>query len=262
MDVLKEITETKRAEVAKQKRETPFAYLQRFYCLTGHQTLSFKQALLDSPTGIIAEFKRKSPSKGWLSPDAVAKETVKSYAEAGATAVSVLTDREFFGGGFFDFKKARKAVDGIPFLRKDFIVDEYQVHQSKVLGADVILLIAACLTKKEVARFAAVAHELELEVLLEVHGERELDYLTEDVDVVGVNNRDLKRFVTDIGVSLQLAERIPPEWVKISESGLSNVQDVNRLRQAGYRGFLMGEHFMKTPNPGKALVDFMEGIER
>jgi indole-3-glycerol phosphate synthase len=258
MNILQQICDNKRLEVAQQKQDTPFERLQDFYHLTEHQTVSFKKALMDSPTGIIAEFKRKSPSKGWINPGAVAKETVKAYAEAGAAAVSILTDTAFFGGRFFDFKKARKAVEHLPFLRKDFIVDEYQVHQSKVLGADVILLIAACLTKEEVARFAAVAHELGMEVLLEIHNEHELDYLTEAVDVVGVNNRDLTRFVTDVELSLQLADKIPSGYVKISESGLSDPQTVSHLQQAGYRGFLIGENFMKTPAPGKALADFID----
>ncbi|MDR2804298.1 MAG: indole-3-glycerol phosphate synthase TrpC [Dysgonamonadaceae bacterium] len=260
MNLLQRICDSKRLEVEQQKQDTPLDYLQRFYDLMGRRTLSFRQALLDSPSGIIAEFKRKSPSKGWINPNAVAKDVVREYAGAGAAAVSILTDTEFFGGRFFDFKKARKAVDSIPFLRKDFLVDEYQIHQSKALGADVVLLIAACLTQEEVARFAGVAHELGMEVLLEIHSESELDYITEAVDVVGVNNRDLTRFVTDAVVSLQLADKIPAEMVKISESGLSEVQTVRTLRQAGYQGFLMGENFMKTPDPGRALADFIRSL--
>ncbi|MDR2682858.1 MAG: indole-3-glycerol phosphate synthase TrpC [Dysgonamonadaceae bacterium] len=260
MNILQQICDHKRLEVAQQKKEMPFEYLQDFYHLTEHSPLSLRQALRDSPTGIIAEFKRKSPSKGWIHPGAVAKETVRSYADAGAAAVSILTDTEFFGGGFFDFKKARKAVEGIPFLRKDFIVDEYQIHQSKVLGADAILLIAACLTKEEASRFASIARELGLEVLLEIHNADELDYISDAVDVVGVNNRDLTRFVTDVGISLQLADKIPPGCVRISESGLSDVSTVRTLRQAGYQGFLMGENFMKTPDPGQALADFIRAL--
>ncbi|MDR0543531.1 MAG: indole-3-glycerol phosphate synthase TrpC [Dysgonamonadaceae bacterium] len=260
MDILQRICEKKRLEVAQQKKDMPFEYLREFYDITEHQTLSFKQALLNSPSGIIAEFKRKSPSKGWINPDATAKKTVRNYVEAGAAAISILTDTEFFGGRFFDFKKARKAVDHIPFLRKDFIVDEYQVHQSKVLGADVILLIAACLTKEEVSRLAGIAHQLAMEVLLEIHSEQELDYITEAVDVVGVNNRDLTRFITDVEISFRLTDKIPAKFVRISESGLSDAQTVRDLRQAGYQGFLMGENFMKTPDPGKALADFIKEI--
>jgi indole-3-glycerol phosphate synthase len=260
VNILQEICDKKRLEVAQQKRDTPFEYLQGFYDLTGHQPVSFRQALLRSPSGIVAEFKRKSPSKGWIHSEAVASKVVQGYAVAGAAAVSILTDMEFFGGRFFDFKKARKAVDHLPFLRKDFIVDEYQVHQSKVLGADVILLIAACLTECEVARFAAVAHELGMETLLEIHDESELSYVTDAVDVVGVNNRDLARFVTDVGISMRLADRIPAGVVRISESGLSDVQTVIDLRKAGYQGFLMGENFMKTADPGAALAEFIREL--
>ncbi|GHV57433.1 indole-3-glycerol phosphate synthase [Bacteroidia bacterium] len=260
MNILQQICEKKRLEVAQQKKDTPFEYLQDFYNLTEHTTVSFKKALMNSPTGIIAEFKRRSPSKGWIYPDADVKAIARAYEQAGAAAVSVLTDESFFGGSFHDFKRARKVVSTIPMLRKDFIVDEYQVHQSKVLGADVILLIAACLTKEEVSRFAGIAHELGLEVLLEIHSEQELDYITDAMDVVGVNNRDLTRFVTDVGISLRLAEKIPAGFVKISESGLSEAQTVKELRLAGYQGFLMGENFMKMPEPGKALAAFISDL--
>jgi indole-3-glycerol phosphate synthase len=256
MDILKQICDTKRLEVAQQKKDTPLAALQGSYDTT-RQTVSFKQALMDSPTGIIAEFKRRSPSKGWLHPEADAATVAAAYEQAGAAAVSVLTDTPFFGGSFHDFRQARAAISHIPMLRKDFIVDEYQVHQSKALGADVILLIAACLTKDDAARLAATAHALGLEVLLEIHSERELDYITDAVDVVGVNNRDLTRFVTDVDISLQLADKIPAGFVKISESGISDAQTLKQLRQGGYRGFLMGEHFMKTPEPGAALAQFL-----
>ena len=257
MNILQQIQAKKRHEVAQQKKDMPLNYLQNFYDLTGHQTLSFKQALLHSPSGIIAEFKRRSPSKGWIHPDADVKAVASAYEQAGAAAISVLTDESFFGGSFHDFKRARKMVSKIPVLRKDFMVDEYQLHQSKVLGADVILLIAACLTKEEVSRLAGIAHELGLEVLLEIHSEHELDYITDAVDVVGVNNRDLTSFVTDVGISLELADKIPEQFVKISESGLSDVQTVENLRQASYQGFLMGENFMKASNPGKALEQFI-----
>jgi indole-3-glycerol phosphate synthase len=260
MNILQQICEKKREEIVRQKENMPLAYLQQFYDLTGHPTISFKQALLNSRSGIIAEFKRRSPSKDWIHSGADVKKITSDYERSGAAAISILTDEPFFGGSFHDFKRARKVVTRIPLLRKDFILDEYQIHQSKVLGADVILLIAACLTKEEVAHFSALAHSLELEVLLEIHNEKELDYLTDDIDVVGVNNRDLTRFQTDIEISLQLANQIPSHRVKISESGLSNIDAVNELRQAGYRGFLMGECFMKTPDPGKALEQFIQSL--
>jgi indole-3-glycerol phosphate synthase len=262
MSILQQICDNKRLEVAQQKKDIPLEALRSSYDPAEHQAVSFKKALMGSPTGIIAEFKRKSPSKGWINSDADVATVTGAYERAGAAAISVLTDASFFGGSFRDFKQARRVVSRTPVLRKDFIVDEYQIHQSKALGADVILLIAACLTKEEAARFAAIAHELGLEVLLEIHSERELDYLTAavDVDVVGVNNRDLTRFVTDVEISMQLADKIPAGYVRISESGISDPQTVRNLRQAGYRGFLMGENFMKTPDPGKALADFINGI--
>ncbi|MDR1683193.1 MAG: indole-3-glycerol phosphate synthase TrpC [Candidatus Symbiothrix sp.] len=261
MNILQQICARKRIEVEQQKQEMPFEYLKDYLNLTAHQTISFKSALCNSQTGIIAEFKRKSPSKGWINLDAVAKTVVKAYAEAGAAAVSILTDAEFFGGRFFDFKKARKVVDYIPFLRKDFIVDEYQIYQSKVLGADVILLIAACLTQDEVKRFTTIAHQLDLEVLLEIHNESELAYIQSDIDVVGINNRDLKTFQTDIQRTIDLANHIPSEYVKISESGLSKPETVLQLRQCGFQGFLMGENFMKTDHPALALKQFISALQ-
>ncbi|GHT74152.1 indole-3-glycerol phosphate synthase [Bacteroidia bacterium] len=262
MNILETICAHKRLEVAKQKEEMPMDYLSDFLDLTGHQPISFKEALQKSDSGIIAEFKRKSPSKGWINSGAVAKEVVKGYAEAGATAVSILTDMEFFGGRFFDFKKARKAVDNLPFLRKDFIVDEYQIYQSKVLGADVILLIAACLTKDEVRHFAQIAHDLKMEVLLEIHSEAELAYIQPDINVVGINNRDLKTFDTQIQHTIELAHKIPDGFVKISESGISSAETVVRLRKEGFKGFLMGEYFMKTDNPAETLRAFILSLRR
>lgn len=260
MNILQRICLEKRLEVAQQKHDTPVEYLRRFYDLAEHRTVSLKQALIHSPTGIIAEFKRKSPTKGWLSPRAVAVSVVSGYVDAGAAAISILTDRTFFGGRFFDFKKARKVVDQVPFLRKDFIVDEYQVHQSKVLGADAILLIASCLTEEETAQLAALAHSLDMEVLLEIHNESELSHITNCVDVVGVNNRDLTRFVTDVRISLQLADRIPAGVVRISESGISDPSALKMLRRAGYQGFLIGESFMKAEDPARALADFIRQL--
>jgi len=218
---------------------------------------SFKQSLLHSDSGIIAEFKRKSPSKGWIHPEADVTRIVQSYEAAGAAAVSCLTDEIFFGGSFEDFRKAREAIKRIPLLRKDFILDEYQLYQSKAMGADVVLLIAACLTAEEIARFTSIAHELDMEILLEIHEESELSLISPEVDVIGINNRNLKTFETDIKHTLDLASRIPEHFVKISESGLSNPETVIQLRQAGFRGFLMGEIFMKTSEPGEALKEFL-----
>jgi indole-3-glycerol phosphate synthase len=216
---------------------------------------SLRQALLDSPTGIIAEFKRRSPSKGWISEHANPAEVVPSYAKAGAAALSILTDTKFFGGSLGDVKAVRSLV-GIPILRKDFIVDEYQLYQAKLVGADAVLLIAAVLPYDEFRALLSAAHRLNLEVLLEIHGEDELRYVSPDVDVVGVNNRNLGTFFTDVDNSLRMAELLPSDIVAISESGISDVPTMLRLRRAGYRGFLIGESFMRGKNPAKVLQQF------
>ncbi|MDR3273114.1 MAG: indole-3-glycerol phosphate synthase TrpC [Flavobacteriaceae bacterium] len=260
-NILETIADHKRTEVESQKKETPLSVLKNLYNETNYRTVSFKQALQRSPSGIIAEFKRRSPSKGWIHPDADAKTVASAYENAGAAALSVLTDETFFGGTFHDFRQVRETVSRIPVLRKDFIVDEYQIYQSKVLGADVILLIAACLTQEQTARFAETAHELGLEVLLEIHNERELEYITESIEVVGVNNRDLTRFVTDVRISFDLADQIPADIVKISESGISDIQTVKSLQKRGYQGFLMGENFMKNEDPAGALKEFLKELE-
>lgn len=248
MNILDKILVTKRKEVSllvlqKENYFGPFAE---------RSVSSFKRALLQSDTGIIAECKRKSPSKGWIHPDADAREIVTAYEEAGAAAVSVLTDIEFFGGSCQDLISVRPLVK-LPLLRKDFLIDPEQVYQSKALGADVILLIASALTPGEVKTMAALAHRLGLEVLLEIHTENELDYLCSEIDVVGINNRNLNTFETSVETSFELGEKIPGEFVKISESGLSDPSIVRELRSAGFHGFLMGENFMKEDSPGQAL---------
>jgi indole-3-glycerol phosphate synthase len=255
--ILNKICANKRLEVSRQKEAVPLPYLENILSFQCPEKISFRQALLDSDTGVIAEFKRRSPSKGWIHPEADVEKIVRGYKAAGATAVSCLTDELFFGGNFSDFKRARIASEGLPLLRKDFIIDEYQIYQSKVMGADVILLIAACLSREETFRFTGIAHALDMEVLLEIHNEEELTYIQPNVDVVGVNNRDLKTFVTDIRHTIDLAHQIPDEQVKISESGLSEPETIAQLRKEGFRGFLIGEKFMKTFEPEKTLEDFI-----
>lgn len=223
--------------------------------------ISLPEALLNSSTGIIAEFKRKSPSLGWIKPDLQPEDVVPGYASAGATALSILTDEPYFGGSL-DFVERMRPVVDIPILRKDFIIDDYQVFEAKQIGADVILLIAACLDKKQCRALAARARELDMDVLLEVHNESELEYLCDGVTVVGVNNRDLHVFKTDINTSVHLAQLIPDEYVKISESGLKTVDDLKMLRSVGYRGFLMGERFMKQESPAAALEQFINQLEQ
>ena len=223
--------------------------------------LSLKQHLLDpKKSGIIAEFKKKSPSKGIINATAKPEEVTKGYELAGASACSVLTDVDFFGGSDEDLLAARAAIN-IPILRKDFIIDEYQIVEAKSLGADIILLIAANLEKDTVKRLAKFTKSLGMEVLLEVHNEEELKVVNDNIDVVGVNNRNLKDFKVDIQTSVDLATKIPSRFLKISESGISDVESIKMLKKHGYQGFLIGENFMKTEDPGGAMAEFVKGLK-
>ncbi len=258
-DVLDEIVAWKRIEVEQQKYDLPakelYAIVERKMAdgITPH---SMRESLASSPYGIIAEFKRKSPSKGWIKEEGRPDVIPASYAQNGASALSILTDEKYFGGSMKFVEIARPTVE-LPILRKDFIVDEYQLFQARRIQADAVLLIAACLTKDEVRSLTATAHDLQLEVLLELHNERELDYCDLDVDMIGINNRDLGTFHTDVQHSFDIAERLPKEALKVSESGIGNPLTIRSLRKAGFRGFLMGEHFMKAANPGAALKEFI-----
>lgn len=256
--ILDEILADKRKELSVTKASVKIDDLvKREYF--SRETLSLKDSLVNSASGIISEFKRKSPSKGWIFPDADPVAVTKGYSDNGASAISILTNDKYFGGCPDFLLKARPNVK-CPILRKEFIVDEFQVYEAKAIGADAILLIAAALTKDELKSLAAKAHELSLQVLMEVHTEAELDAVNEHVDVIGVNNRDLKTFVTDVENSMRLADKIPAEFVKISESGISDPATVRSLREIGYRGFLMGENFMKTQDPAAALKSFISAI--
>lgn len=258
MTILEQIVADKRLEVAMRKQAVPMEHIKKMSegLKPGR---SLKLALTNSSTGIISEFKRKSPSKGYIHPDAQVASVVQAYQNAGCSGVSVLTDQDYFGGTIGDFKEARAVLD-CPVLRKDFMIDPYQVYESKILGADVILLIAASLTMDEAYDLGELAHELGMEVLLEVHSEEELEYISRFTDIVGVNNRNLKTFKTDVQTSFDLASKIPSTILRISESGLSDPATVNALREVGYRGFLMGETFMKNENPGEALATFIKGM--
>lgn len=257
-NILEKIIANKKIEVGRQKVVFPTVQLEHQinYVREKH---SFKDALINSQTGIIAEFKRRSPSRDWIFKEAKVEEVIPLYSQNGATAISVLTDMDFFGGRLEDLKLA-SSLTKTPLLRKDFIIDEYQLYQAALFGASAILLIASALTINETKRLAEKAKELGLDVLLEIHNEQELNHINEKVDVVGVNNRNLGTFVTDVKVSFDLVDKIPNEFVKISESGISQPQTVKELQQAGYKGFLMGENFMKTDNPGKALGDFINQL--
>ncbi len=257
-DILSEIIANKRFEVDLQKQSISLEQLQNSLETTVKQR-SLKEALKSSSSGIIAEFKRRSPSKGWINRKAQAEDIVPGYANAGASAVSILTDEKFFGGNLKDIKDARPLID-IPILRKDFIVDEYQLYQAKIIGADAVLLIAAALKKEELHALAAKAHELGLEVLLEIHSVEELKYINANMDVVGINNRNLGTFFTDVENSFRLAEQLPSDAVLVSESGISDPATVKRLQKAGFKGFLIGENFMKTDNPELALKSFIEDL--
>ena len=221
--------------------------------------ISLKDNLQASDSGIIAEFKRKSPSKGWIHENANVLEITTGYAEAGASGLSILTDELFFGGKPEDLKLTRPHVS-CPILRKDFIVDKYQLFEAKAWGADVILLIAAALTPQKTKSLGKQAKSLGMEVLLEIHNKQELEHINEFVDIVGVNNRNLKTFEVNTNISKELAGLIPAEFAKISESGISKPETVMELREYGYQGFLMGENFMKEKNPAIALKNFIAGL--
>ena len=258
-DILQEIVATKRAEVDRRKRETDLQALYRQAETPRTTRHSLREALRSSSTGIISEFKRRSPSKGWINRDADVQSVVRAYQQAGATALSVLTDTPYFGGTDDDLRAARQTCT-LPILRKDFTIDEFQLVESRALGADAVLLIAAALTQEQCLRLAETAHQLELEVLLEIHDQSELDYYSEYVDVLGVNNRNLGSFHTDVANSFRLIEQMPQEATPISESGISNPDTVKELRAIGFKGFLIGENFMKTEAPGDSLKSFINAL--
>ena len=254
MDILEQIMANKRREVEQRKKEFDVSALEseRFF---SRETYSLKQFIADpTKTGIIAEYKRKSPSKGVINDTDSVESVTRMYAGFGASGISVLTDYKFFGGSLDDLVAARD--NDVPLLRKDFMIDEYQVTEAKAFGADVILLIAACLTPEEVKQLAVAAKKLHLEVLLELHEERELDHICGEVDLVGVNNRNLKNFEVDLQHSVRMAEKIGNGVIKIAESGINGVDNIRFLKQHGFQGFLIGEYFMRQEDPGKAFKEF------
>lgn len=261
-DILEEIIAHKRIEIAAQEQNVPISFLEDLLEKNDDMAKvhSMKASLAASATGIIAEFKRRSPSKDWINRNADAKVIPASYQQAGASALSILTDEHFFGGGLRDIRAARPTVS-LPILRKDFIISRYQLLQAKAAQADAVLLIAAALSKEECNALACEAHKLRLEVLLEMHHEGELDYVNEYVDMAGINNRNLGTFHTDVENSFRMAEKLPADILKVSESGISNPQTVKLLRQEGFRGFLIGETFMKTANPGNTLSTFIKELK-
>ncbi len=229
--------------------------------LFNREPISLRERLAGSSSmGIIAEFKRKSPSRGFINEKADPVKISKGYVQAGASGLSILTDNKYFAGSLEDLIRVREE-NRCPILRKDFMIEEYQVLEARAMGADVILLIASVLEKGRVRDLSALAHSLGLEVLLEVHQASELDVLNDDIDIVGVNNRDLKRMVTDVNTSMELSEKIPPDFLKISESGISEAGTILMLKDFGYRGFLIGEYFMQQVDPAIACRELIEGLQ-
>lgn len=254
MNILETIIEHKKREVAQRKKDWPVDVLesQRFY---SRPCFSLKKSLLDErKTGIIAEYKRKSPSKGIINNRDSVEAVTKAYFGYGASGISILTDQKFFGGSLDDLVAARD--NGLPLLRKDFMIDEYQLVEAKAFGADVILLIAACLSPQEVRTLSTAAKNLGLEVLLELHDESELEHICDTVDLVGVNNRNLKDFAVDLEHSVRLARQIDDRFIKVAESGINDVKNIRYLKQHGFTGFLIGEYFMKQPSPMAAFKEF------
>ncbi|MBW8523069.1 indole-3-glycerol phosphate synthase TrpC [Chryseobacterium chendengshani] len=257
MNILQTIIARKKQEIEDSKSSISVQQLKdsEFF---GRITLSLKETL-QSRSGIIAEFKRRSPSKGIINDKISPLKAVADYEKYGASAVSILTDTNFFGGSFKDILKVRNHIN-IPILRKDFMIDEYQFYEAKSIGADVILLIASCLSPAQVSEFTELSHDLGLEVLLEIHTEEELQHINKNIDFVGINNRNLKDFKVDLQHSVNLKNQLPKDVLSIAESGIYNIEDFNYLKEKGFDGFLMGEYFMKNTNPGKAFEEFISNI--
>ena len=259
INILSEIILVKRREIEILKEKSAYRIFEksRFF---SRETLSLSESICDRKrTGIIAEFKRRSPSGGILNKDANVEVITEGYSGSGASGLSILTDNHFFGGSCRDIELVRDHVS-IPILRKDFIIDEIQVLESKASGADAVLLIAALLDREEILNLSRLTRSLGMEVLLEVHSERELDSVNKYVSIIGVNNRDLDTLTTDTRLSEYLAEKMPSDILRISESGISDPQTVVSLRNAGYSGFLIGEYFMKKPDPVIAFKEFVKKI--
>jgi len=258
LNILDRIVSDKRRELASKKSTLPLDYIKASP-LMKRKTLSLSKSII-SGSGVIAEFKRRSPSKQVINHKSSIIDVVKDYVASEVSGISVLTDTKYFGGALDDLIQARHHVN-IPLLRKEFIVDMYQIYESKAFGADAILLIAAVLKPEEIYSFSQLAHDLKLEVLLEIHNEEELGKsdLTY-IDMVGVNNRNLKTFEVSLQTSMELSSKIPDDKVKISESGISAIESIKQLKNYGYRGFLIGENFMRTDDPGKAALEFIKAL--
>ena len=257
MNILDKIVTQKQLEVAASKKLISIEELKD-NAFFSRKTLSLKESVKNK-SGIIAEFKRKSPSKGIINDIQNPLSVVSSYEKYGASGISILTDREFFGGSKEDILAVREHIN-IPILRKDFMIDTYQFYEAKAMGADVVLLIAACLSPEQVSEFTALAHSLSLEVLLEIHTEEELKHFNSDIDLVGINNRNLKDFKVDLQHSVNLKNLLPTETLSVAESGIYNTEDFLFLKEKGFDAFLMGEYFMKGENPGQKFKEFLSNV--
>ena len=257
MNILNKIIEQKKIEVAEAKKKVSLEELKdaEFF---NRKTFSLKESV-KSGIGIISEFKRKSPSKGIINDQADVLQVTQSYEKFGASGISILTDEEFFGGNLEDILKVRNEIS-IPILRKDFMIDEYQFYEAKANGADVILLIASCLSSLQVQEFTDLSHALGLEVLLEIHTEEELKHFNKNIDLVGINNRNLKDFKVDLQHSVNLKNLLPKEVLAVAESGIYSIEDFKFLKEKGFDGFLMGEYFMRNESPGVAFEEFIKDV--
>ncbi len=260
MTILDQIIASKKREVALKKAVISISQLESTD-LFNSKTKSLSKSIINSPFGIIAEHKRRSPSKATINNDLSVEYVVKGYAGAGASGISVLTDMHYFGGSLEDLQLAKASVN-TPLLRKEFIIDEYQILEAKSNGADAILLIASVLSKAEIKSLSEFAQSIALEVLLEVHNQTELEKsIMPSLDIIGVNNRNLKTFEVSLANSVELINQIPDDFVKISESGLTSTEDIKMLKSIGFQGFLIGENFMKTNDPGKSLEEFINHLK-
>lgn len=261
MSILDQIIIDKRKEVGLKKAIVSVTQLENSD-LFESRTVSLSKNLRNHMYGIIAEYKRRSPSKGEINYNFSVEEATRCYESAGACGISVLTDGKYFGGSLDDLLQAKSSVN-VPLLRKEFIIDEYQILEAKAHGADAVLLIASVLTKAEIKQFSEFAQSLALEVLLEVHNLEELQKsIFPSLDMIGVNNRNLNTFEVSLEISKELSSHIPNDFVKISESGISSIQSIKELQVFGYQGFLIGENFMKTKNPGKSLSEFLNQLKK
>ena len=258
-DILQEIIENKKEEIARRKEVFSIDLLESNCEEFDRKSFSMSNSIRESQSGIISEFKRRSPSKGWINEKADLLQITKDYQLNGASALSILTDNKYFGGKLEDIKAVRDSID-IPILRKEFIIDEYQLFQAKLIGADAVLLIAAALDKKRFIELSDMAHQLGMEVLLEIHSEKEMEYIDDKVEMIGVNNRNLGTFVTDVKNSVAMVEKLPKDRVLISESGISSPSTIKMLKEKGFNGFLIGECFMREENPGDAFAKFIKEL--